>query len=335
MASNTLPEPPATLKAIQSYMRIASDIERIDPVVAYWMRLYSTETALKLDKDSPESKQFLAALIVWLENFKTNLKDNETVTNETVGQAHYENFVDALFNKADTLDRNGTANKNTVRMFFMAAVMFDAMAVFGPITDEVAKRSKYAKFKAAYIQKCLKNGETPHPGPIESEDSATGGGVGDVSSASQPPPAPGGFDLPSVPSGAPTSSKDTNSFPQMPETPKRPTDDPFVMTPSQPPAPAPVIPPSPPQITKTPQLPSVPTSQPGQSMHSSYSGPSTISATKYHATNGAPLDAEDLIKGQKYIKFANSALQYDDIPTAVTNLEKALRLLSSGQRSAD
>ena len=40
---------------------------------------------------------------------------------------------------------------------------------------QIEKNRKYAKWKAAYIHKCLKNGETPLPGPLggEEEDGKT------------------------------------------------------------------------------------------------------------------------------------------------------------------
>lgn len=330
---STLPEPPAQLKAIQAHMRIAQDIDRVDPIVSYWVRLYCTETALKIDKDSPECKTFLVSLISWLETFKKERKDNEAVTNQTVGQAHVENFVVALFNKADTLDREGTANKNTVRMFYMSAILFEAMAVFGELTEEISKRAKYAKFKAAYIQKCLKTGQIPKPGPIEGNDlegDANPAAGTDASNASSTDPAPnqevkmppsmpkpsGGFDIPEVPPNDPTE-------------PNPPKPDPFILTPSKPPT----LPSSNPQGTSTtPKYP--PASSSTTSTTPRQEGGATITSTRFCATNGAPLRPEDILEGQKYCKFANSALQYDDIPTAVANLEKALKLLKMGERTA-
>lgn len=42
------------------------------------------------------------------------------------------------------------------------------------------------------------------------------------------------------------------------------------------------------------------------------------------------LNPELMTKAQKYCKWAGSALTYDDVPTAINNLEKALRLLKTG-----
>ncbi len=45
------------------------------------------------------------------------------------------------------------------------------------------------------------------------------------------------------------------------------------------------------------------------------------------------LTPEQIMKAQKYCKYAGSALTYDDVSTAVQNLQKALRLLTTGQDS--
>jgi vacuolar protein sorting-associated protein VTA1 len=48
---------------------------------------------------------------------------------------------------------------------------------------------------------------------------------------------------------------------------------------------------------------------------------------------GVTLNPEQITKAQKYCKWASSALNYDDIPTAISNLQKALKLLQTGQDS--
>ncbi len=48
-------------------------------------------------------------------------------------------------------------------------------------------------------------------------------------------------------------------------------------------------------------------------------------------TNNQQLNAAALVQGQKFAKYAVSALTYEDVPTAVDNLEKALRVLTTGQ----
>lgn len=46
-------------------------------------------------------------------------------------------------------------------------MIYDVLTAFGELTDEAVQNRKYAKWKAAYIHNCLKNGETPVPGELD------------------------------------------------------------------------------------------------------------------------------------------------------------------------
>lgn len=56
--------------------------------------------------------------------------------------------------------------RNVVKAFYTAGMIYDVLTTFGELTDEAMQNRKYAKYKAAYIHTCLKNGETPVPGKI-------------------------------------------------------------------------------------------------------------------------------------------------------------------------
>lgn len=74
---------------------------------------------------------------------------------------------------------------------------------------------------------------------------------------------------------------------------------------------------SPPRSAPQPQLPPQPQPQPQY----------------YHPPKPAPqeslVDEESITKAQKHAKFAISALNYDDIPTAVKELRAALKILGA------
>lgn len=46
---------------------------------------------------------------------------------------------------------------------------------------------------------------------------------------------------------------------------------------------------------------------------------------------GVQLSPEDFTKAQRFCKYAGSALQYEDVGTAIQNLQKALKLLTTGK----
>ncbi|XP_041108458.1 vacuolar protein sorting-associated protein VTA1 homolog isoform X2 [Polyodon spathula] len=59
--------------------------------------------------------------------------------------------------------------------------------------------------------------------------------------------------------------------------------------------------------------------------------PANTPAEVPHCTGEVRLTPEDNTRAQKYCKYAGSALQYEDVGTAVQNLQKALKLLTTGK----
>ncbi|XP_045115997.1 vacuolar protein sorting-associated protein VTA1 homolog [Portunus trituberculatus] len=312
----SLPPCPASLKQLQHYLKLASDYDKREPVVSYWARLYTLQTALKIDRKSPEARALLTGLMDYLENFKKEHKDNEAVSSDVVAQALVENVAHKLFMWADGEDRAARFNKNVVKVFYTVGLLFDVCDVFGEVSEEVVKQRKYAKWKATYIHNCLKNGETPIPGPMGGEDEGLGeeaeggeeGAVGGGASLgwSQPQPHPG---LPSVPddSGLP-SVPGADGLPSVSSSSPRPVLPRSHPPPEQPAAPSPASAPAQPVPTASFQMPD--------------------------ASGGSvPLTPDMVTKAQKYCKWAVSALDYDDSQTAIFNLQKALTLLSTGRDS--
>ncbi|CAH1390085.1 unnamed protein product [Nezara viridula] len=283
----TLPPIPQSLKTIQHYLKTASEHEGRDPIVTYWCRLYALQNALKIDKKSEDARILLVALMDWLEKQKQLLSDNEAITNDVAAQAHLENYALKLFTWADSQDRAAVFNKNVVKAFYTAGMLMDVLTTFGEHTDEIARNCKYAKWKAAYIHNCLKNGETPIPGPMDSDKENDF-----LNNFTDNAPQPNiGFQVP------PSNFTQNISGPSIP--PAKPENV------------------SPQNITPAPQFNTNFTSYPSQDTTS--------------VTSNAKLDPALTAKAQKYCKFAGSALNYDDIPEAINNLEKALRLLKTGQ----
>ena len=103
---------------------------------------------------------------------KKVLSHEEAITNEVVASAHVENYAVKLFLWADKEDRASHFNKNVVKSFYSAGILFDVLTICtqSELSPENAHMRKYSKWKAAYIHNCLKNGETPMPGPIEGEE---------------------------------------------------------------------------------------------------------------------------------------------------------------------
>jgi len=281
--SLNLPPCPPSIKAIQHFLKTASEHETRDPVITYWSRLAALQNGMTLDKSSKEALAVLLPLMDWLESTKKSQSGNETFVNEVVASAHVENHAMKLFLFADKEDREGRFNKNVVKAFYTSGILFDVLSVFGELTPENSHYKKYAKLKAAYIHNCLKNGETPIPGPLDGADTE------DTEGSTIPP------------SGAPPPI-DINPY-------TNPT--PFQNTDGEQPYTAPVVKP-------TPVLPPV-----QQFQH--------MNVQPTPSDGSVKLSIDQITKAQKYCKYAISSLDYEDMATAVSNLQKALHLCQTGQ----
>lgn len=293
MVELDLPEVPAPLRGIQHYLKIAATHDQRDPIVSYWCRLYAFQTGLKVTPKTSQGTLFLSKLMDWLEATKKEMADNEAITNDVAAQAHLENWALKLFLYADKNDRASNFGKNVIQSFFTAGMLYDILTMFGELSEEATQNRKYAKWKATYIHNCLKNGETPVPGPIDNPEGGeeNTGGLEDDNTHGTMPSIP-------VPQDRRTSEDDVPSLP------KSNPYDPSLIPPTS-----------------------------SQASGSQVYNPEPYSSTP-QTEDGAELTLEHMDKARKFIKWAGSALNYDDVPTAVENLRKALHLLTTGQEPA-
>jgi len=291
---------PASLKSIRPYVKVGMEIAKQDPVVSYYCNFYAMQTGLKLDyKTLPDAKQYLLQLMTHVERQKEDLKNNpeysDGVTNDITGQALVESAAMKLFAWADSQDRKSVFNKHVVKSFYTASILFDVLQVFDePVSEEIHTHQKYARWKATYIHNCLKNNETPIPGPVGGlEDEWRSEADNETNTTEKPE------DKPSTSLGA--NVQVGTNVPGASAQPK--------------PAPrdsAPVQPQPVPRSAEQPQAHQESVSQ--------------------DVGSGVKLSHKDFAEAEKLCKYAASALQYQDIPTAVGSLEKCLKLLRTGKQ---
>lgn len=313
MASSDIDIPvPESLKPIRPYLLLAKQHDSKYKVVSYFCLRYAMETAMRLDKRDAEGKKFLFALMDALESRKKELADNEVFQNEVVCNSHVEDHALKIFLYADNEDRAGRFNQNVVKSFYKAGLLMDVLQTFGELSEQIQAQKKYAKYKAANISACLKRGETPKPGP-PGDDEEGNFLPSDGASASQGPGIPPAHPNLYPPGQPPTEMyPPANSYP-----PQQPTN----MPPPQHPAPVPRH-----MNAGTPT---------NQTQPGAFAPPTTpeqppAGAMQPARTNSIQFAPEDYSKATKFCKFAISALQYEDVPTAIKNLEDALRLLKTG-----
>ncbi|XP_054618485.1 vacuolar protein sorting-associated protein VTA1 homolog isoform X2 [Dunckerocampus dactyliophorus] len=315
---------PAQLKAVQHHLRTAQEHEKRDPVVAYYCRLYAMQTGMKLDSKTPECRKFLVKLMDQLELMKEELKENDSITQEVVGNAHIENYALKMFLYADNEDRAGQFHKNMIKSFYTASLLLDVLSVFGELSDENIQHRKYARWKATYIHNCLKSGETPQAGPVGMELEQEADQDGDEGFSGQTSSLRGSF------KGGSSSQDQTFSVGPTPGIG-------FAAGPNLAPSGPPSanynihIPPGAHAPANTPAELPPPTVKPVPMPRVAHTvdPPSLLNTTQHQGD--VHLSPEDFTKAQKYCKYAGSALQYEDVSTAIQNLQKALKLLTTGK----
>uniref|UniRef100_A0A914XTW0 Uncharacterized protein n=1 Tax=Panagrolaimus superbus TaxID=310955 RepID=A0A914XTW0_9BILA len=289
--------------------------------------------------------QFLASTLGYLENVKKANAAHDELTSDVVAQAYIENHALKLFNAADQKDKAADFGKNIVKIYYTAGHIFDILTTFGELDENLDKARKYAKWKATYIHNCLKNGETPMAGPPGEQDKPNEGTGGDGGSADRgalepPPPAPtvqdfgfpqipqntnnpppqqphGGYSTATYPDpnqgGYPSQNYGFQQYPQNPPHQQQQHNQPT-------PPPRPSVQPNAAQHFQPQSHPGMPPTMQGSTSHSN------IIATG-SCTPAPDLKLEDFIEARKFLKFAMSAIDYEDGNAAIENMMKSIRVL--------
>ncbi|CAN4103975.1 unnamed protein product [Withania somnifera] len=148
-------------KLLLPYLQRADELQKHEPLVAYYCRLYAMERGLKIPQNerTKTTNSLLVSLINQLEKDKKSLKLGPD------DYLHVEGFALNVFAKADKQDRAGRADLNTAKTFYAASIFFEILNQFGELQPDLEQKQKYAAWKAADIRKALKEGRKPVPGP--------------------------------------------------------------------------------------------------------------------------------------------------------------------------
>ncbi|CAN1149679.1 Protein HOMOLOG OF MAMMALIAN LYST-INTERACTING PROTEIN 5 [Linum perenne] len=154
-------------KLLLPYLQRADELQKHEPLVAYYCRLYAMERGLKIPQSdrTKVTNSLLVSLMKQLE------KDKKSVNLGPEDNYYLEGFAQNVFSKADKQDRAGRADLSTAKTFYAASIFFEILNQFGQLQPELEQKQKYAVWKAADIRKALKEGRTPKAGPpVDDED---------------------------------------------------------------------------------------------------------------------------------------------------------------------
>ncbi|BAF19390.1 protein HOMOLOG OF MAMMALIAN LYST-INTERACTING PROTEIN 5 [Oryza sativa Japonica Group] len=148
-------------KGLLPYLQRADELQKHEPLVAYYCRLYAMEKGMRIPQKerTKTTNSLLISLMNQLE------KDKKSLTLGSDDHLHVEGFALNVFAKADKQDRAGRADINTAKTFYAASIFFEILNQFGELQTDVEQKQKYAIWKAAEIRKALKEGRRPEAGP--------------------------------------------------------------------------------------------------------------------------------------------------------------------------
>lgn len=303
------PPVPDCIKPVSHFLKLADDHESRNPLVTFYARMYSVQHAMKIIPGAkpPEVGILLVAIMDHLEQYKKEHAGIDGITNETVGQALIEEYVLKLYDYALAEDDNERFHKNMIKAFYTVGVLCDILTQFGELSDDMSEKQGFSKQRAAYLHNCLKAGQKPISSKtkvlmahdVDQDSTFAEAEDGQVPKEDQP--------TSDDPQGEISWSK---GFLAQHKT-EQDDSGGFVL----------------------PQLPAVPSPSPPTLSPQPWAGATAVGLPALVVANGntAQLRPEQLEKAQKYCKWAASALNYEDVPTAVENLQKALHLLQTGQ----
>lgn len=256
--------------------------------------MFVATRAAKLAK-TPEERKFFEDQLGILEKIKPGLN----LTPDEGPRICTEQAL-LVFNKADEIDRNGLADKATVKLFYSAGTFFEILEQFGPLDPEIVEKRKYAKWKATEILNTINAGEVPVPGCYgevavpEERQSPTE--LGQPKFMSSPPSQA----LPVIEPQQPVQPTFTQNAHEIPSAPSASV------------------------FGRLPTAPNLPSSIPPTANHYANVPKSTLGAARKPPSNNSDPRVKDTIE---LCTFAIADLKHNDLAKAREKLQEALRRL--------
>lgn len=320
-----MPDPPV-IASVQPLLARAKEVRAADPIVSYFCRYLAVKRVLetKLHNSDPKVADFVTDVLTELEQMnktdavlqsdqaKSILADNDA------SKQYVLKFATSVLDNAVGQTETLAVTRATASAFAAAAVFLDLESVWQPPSAATVEKIRFAKYQAARILRAIRNGQDPNEIFRTEQDAALAeAGLDATPGASEAPVDDGSTFETGAPSEG-TAGSDTRDR-------SRQTADRPVLGNSPEAAPEPEYAPQPQFIAPVLEpghLPAVPVLDPRSREPAAPAAPRAVMELT-QVTNVA----------QKHAKYAMSALNYDDVKTAMAELEAALKVLKAFEGS--
>eukprot|EP00818_Percolomonas_sp_WS_P010100 CAMPEP_0117456666 /NCGR_PEP_ID=MMETSP0759-20121206/11994_1 /TAXON_ID=63605 /ORGANISM="Percolomonas cosmopolitus, Strain WS" /LENGTH=329 /DNA_ID=CAMNT_0005250011 /DNA_START=82 /DNA_END=1072 /DNA_ORIENTATION=- len=119
-----------------------------------------------IQRANEETHEIELLHIIEQTNYVLNLMDELEQEKEELkpapeeGRAIMELFALKMFGKAEQALENGRCDKILAKIFYTSSILMEACKQFGDLAEDVQKKQKYARWRAAQITKAVNSGET-------------------------------------------------------------------------------------------------------------------------------------------------------------------------------
>lgn len=175
-----LSNPPASIaKSVKPFISRANELATVKPSISYFCKLYAARIILdaKLHVDNEEVTVYVSKLLDDIEELKDNASEelSQLLNDDALALKYIKDFAFEIFDNLNQKVENKCVTKNTA-LEFIASVNFLQLTTLWEEElskeqlNDVKQRIKYAKFQAARILKCIKNGTNPNDYEVEKKE---------------------------------------------------------------------------------------------------------------------------------------------------------------------
>lgn len=154
---------PAEIKYVASLDARAAELETVEPAICYWTRYWIVQKVMSLEKiRSVNVDRYLTDILDQLEHMKTSFVDLREIQDLSASRKKFETFALAVFENADREEKAKRSDLATARKFLAAATFLEACQVFGTPEKDIVDKRKYCKAQAMRIRSAIAAGRDPN-----------------------------------------------------------------------------------------------------------------------------------------------------------------------------